>query len=166
MGAKNLFRMYRHFVAIYVKGKMAYHGALVFELVANTILIGVYFAGFMVIFHNFDGIAGWSRDEVLFMFTTSWLPYSLSGFFFWRPMKDMGKEAASLYQQLVQVRQKLSQLESQTEQLRTLYHQAGKAERKSLQTEIVQAESELKALYATEKRLEKQTRQAEIKVIN
>ena len=76
------------------------------------------------------------------------------------------KEAASLYQQLVQVRQKLSQLESQTEQLRTLYHQAGKAERKSLQTEIVQAESELKALYATEKRLEKQTRQAEIKVIN
>ena len=76
------------------------------------------------------------------------------------------KEAASLYQQLVQVRQKLSQLESQTEQLRTLYHQAGKAERKSLQTEIVQAEGELKALYATEKRLEKQTRQAEIKVIN
>ena len=76
------------------------------------------------------------------------------------------KEAASLYQQLVQVRQKLGQLESQTEQLRTLYHQAGKAERKSLQTEIVQAESELKALYATEKRLEKQTRQAEIKVIN
>ena len=76
------------------------------------------------------------------------------------------KEAASLYQQLVQVRQKLGQLESQTEQLRTLYHQAGKAERKSLQTEIVQAEGELKALYATEKRLEKQTRQAEIKVIN
>ena len=76
------------------------------------------------------------------------------------------KEAASLYQQLVQVRQKLSQLESQTEQLRTLYHQAGKAERKSLQTEIMEAEGELKALYATEKRLEKQTRQAEIKVIN
>ena len=76
------------------------------------------------------------------------------------------KEAASLYQQLVQMRQKLSQLESQTEQLRTLYHQAGKAERKSLQTEIMEAEGELKALYATEKRLEKQTRQAEIKVIN
>ena len=76
------------------------------------------------------------------------------------------KEAASLYQQLVQVRQKLSQLESQTEQLRTLYHQAGKAERKSLQTEIMEAEGELKALYTTEKRLEKQTRQAEIKVIN
>ena len=76
------------------------------------------------------------------------------------------KEAASLYQQLVQVRQKLSQLESQTEQLRTLYHQAGKAERKSLQTEIMEAEGEQKALYATEKRLEKQTRQAEIKVIN
>ena len=91
MGAMNLFRMYRHFVAIYVKGKMAYHFSLVFEMVANTILIGVYFAGFVVIFSNFDGVAGWSRDQILFMFTTSWLSYSLSCFFFWRPMKDMGQ---------------------------------------------------------------------------
>ena len=91
MSAKNLFKMYKHFVAIYVKGKMAYHCALLFEMVANIILIGVYIAGFMVIFHNFDGIAGWSRDEVLFMFTTSWLTYSLSCFLFWKPMKQMGE---------------------------------------------------------------------------
>ena len=58
MSAKNLFKMYKHFVAIYVKSKMAYHCALLFEMAANIILIGVYFAGFMVIFHNFDGIAG------------------------------------------------------------------------------------------------------------
>ena len=87
----NLFKIYRHFVAIYVKGKMAYHGALLFELIANTILIGVYFAGFMVIFHNFGSIAGWSKYEVLFMFTTSWVSYSFSCFFFWSPMKDMGE---------------------------------------------------------------------------
>lgn len=86
-----LFNMYRHFVAIYVKSKMAYHCALLFEMAANIILIGVYFAGFMVIFRNFDGIAGWSRDEVLFMFTTSWLTYSLSCFFFWKPMREMGE---------------------------------------------------------------------------
>lgn len=86
-----LARMYRHFVVIYVKGKMAYHGALLFELIANTILIGVYFAGFMVIFHNFGSIAGWSKYEVLFMFTTSWVSYSFSCFFFWSPMKDMGE---------------------------------------------------------------------------
>ena len=49
MSAKNLFKMYKHFVAIYVKGKMAYHCALLFEMVANIILIGVYIAGFMVI---------------------------------------------------------------------------------------------------------------------
>ncbi len=86
-----LLRMYRHFVVIYMKGKLAYHFSLVFELIANTIQIGVYFAGFMVIFHNFDTIAGWTRNEVLFMFTTSWLTYSLSCFFFWSPMKDMGE---------------------------------------------------------------------------
>ncbi len=87
----NLIKMYKHFVVIYMKGKLAYHFALVFELIANTIQIGVYFAGFMVIFHNFESIAGWSEYEVLFMFTTSWLAYSFSCFFFWSPMKDMGE---------------------------------------------------------------------------
>lgn len=86
-----LLNMYRHFVVIYMKGKLAYHFSLVFELIANTIQIGVYFAGFLVIFHNFDSIAGWYPDEVLFMFTTSWLAYSISCFFFWSPMKDMGQ---------------------------------------------------------------------------
>ena len=86
-----LLKMYRHFVIIYMKGKLAYHFSLVFELIANTIQIGVYFAGFMVIFHNFGNIAGWTPNEVLFMFTTSWLTYSLSCFFFWSPIKDMGQ---------------------------------------------------------------------------
>ncbi|MCR5671489.1 MAG: ABC-2 family transporter protein [Butyrivibrio sp.] len=86
-----LLKMYRHFVIIYMKGKLAYHFSLIFELIANTIQIGVYFAGFMVVFHNFGNIAGWTRNEVLFMFTTSWLTYSLSCFFFWSPMKDMGE---------------------------------------------------------------------------
>ena len=86
-----LLKMYRHFVLIYMMGKLAYHFSLVFELIANTIQIGVYFAGFMVIFHNFETIAGWTQNEVLFMFTTSWLTYSLSCFFFWSPMKDMGE---------------------------------------------------------------------------
>lgn len=87
----NLLKMYKHFVIIYMKGKLAYHFALIFELIANTIQIGIYFAGFMVIFHNFDTIAGWNCYEVLFMFTTSWLAYSFSCFFFWSPMKDMGE---------------------------------------------------------------------------
>ena len=75
------FRMYRRFVIIYIKGKLAYHLSLLFELIANTILIGVYFVGFNVIFHNFNSVAGWNKYEVLFMFTTSWLSYSFSCFF-------------------------------------------------------------------------------------
>lgn len=65
------FRMYRRFIIIYMKGKMEYHFSLLFELIANSILIGVYFAGFYVIFHNFKNIAGWSQYEVFFLFTTS-----------------------------------------------------------------------------------------------
>lgn len=85
------FRMYRRFIIIYMKGKMEYHFSLLFELIANSILIGVYFAGFYVIFHNFRNIAGWNQYEVLFLFTTSWLSYSFSCFLFWSPMKDIGE---------------------------------------------------------------------------
>ncbi|MBR1816092.1 MAG: ABC-2 family transporter protein [Lachnospiraceae bacterium] len=91
----NYFKIYKRFVIIYMKGKLEYHLSLLFELFANTILIGVYFAGFLVIFHNFDNIAGWNKYEVLFMFTTSWLSYSFSCFFFWSPMKDMGEQIRS-----------------------------------------------------------------------
>lgn len=84
-------KLYLRFVLVYMKGKLEYHFALALELFANTILIGIYFAGFQIIYYNFDSIAGWNKNEVLFMFTTSWLAYSFSCFFFWSPMKDMGE---------------------------------------------------------------------------
>ena len=87
----NYFKMYGRFIIIYMKGKMEYHFSLLFELLANSILIGVYFAGFYVIFYNFDNIAGWNKYEVLFLFTTGWLSYSFSCFFFWSPMRDIGQ---------------------------------------------------------------------------
>ena len=73
----NYIRIYFRFVIIYMKGKLEYHFSLLLELIANTILIGVYFAGFHVIFYNFNSIAGWNKYEVLFMFTTSWLSYTI-----------------------------------------------------------------------------------------
>ena len=48
----NYIRIYFRFVIIYMKGKLEYHFSLLLELIANTILIGVYFAGFYVIFYN------------------------------------------------------------------------------------------------------------------
>ena len=83
--------IYRRFVITYLKGKLEYNLSLVFELIANTILIGVFFSGFFVIFYNFREIGGWSKYETLFMMTSSWLTYSVSCFFFWSPMKDMGE---------------------------------------------------------------------------
>lgn len=87
----NYIRIYLRFVIIYMKGKLEYHFSLLLELIANTILIGIYFAGFNVIFYNFNNIVGWNKYEVLFMFTTSWLSYSFSCFFFWSPMRDIGE---------------------------------------------------------------------------
>ena len=87
----NYINIYRRFVITYMKGKLEYNLSLVFELIANTILIGVFFSGFFVIFYNFRQIAGWNKYETLFMMTTSWLSYSFSCFFFWSPMKDMGE---------------------------------------------------------------------------
>lgn len=84
-------KLYRRFVIVYTKGKWEYHFALLLELIANTILIGIYFAGFWVVFNNFETIAGWNKYEVLFLFTTSWLAYSFSCFFFWGPMRDIGE---------------------------------------------------------------------------
>ena len=83
----NYIRIYFRFVIIYMKGKLEYHFSLLLELIANTILIGVYFAGFYVIFYNFNSIAGWNKYEVLFMFTTSWLRSE---------ERRVGKECASM----------------------------------------------------------------------
>lgn len=87
----NYISVYRRFVITYMKGKLEYNMSLAFELIANTILISVFFSGFFVIFYNFDSIGGWNRYETLFMMTSSWLTYSVSCFFFWSPMKDMGE---------------------------------------------------------------------------
>ena len=87
----NYINIYRRFVITYIKGKLEYNLSLVFELIANTILIGVFFSGFFVIFYNFSEIGSWNQNETLFMMTTSWLSYSFSCFFFWSPMKDMGE---------------------------------------------------------------------------
>lgn len=87
----NYFRIYLRFAIIYMKSKLEYHFSLLSELIANTILIGVYFSGFLVIFNNFNSIAAWNKYEILFMFTTSWLSYSFSCFLFWSPMRDIGE---------------------------------------------------------------------------
>ena len=67
----NYIRVYRRFIITYMKGKLEYNLSLAFELIANTILIGVFFSGFFVIFYNFETIDGWNRYETLFMMTGS-----------------------------------------------------------------------------------------------
>ena len=76
------------------------------------------------------------------------------------------REAAVLYKQLIEARQQLCLLNEQLEKSRSLYPPAAGAEKKSLQREILQAEAEVIKLHSHIQTLEKETRKAEIKVIN
>ena len=76
------------------------------------------------------------------------------------------REAAVLYKQLIEARQQLCLLNEQLEKSRSFYPQAAGAEKKSLQREILQAEAEVTKLHSHIQYLEKETRNAEIKVIN
>lgn len=76
------------------------------------------------------------------------------------------REAAVLYKQLIEARQELLALNEQLEKSRSFYPQAAGAEKKTLQREILQAEVEVTKLYSRIGTLEKEARNAEIKVIN
>ncbi|MBR1504068.1 MAG: hypothetical protein IJ618_09340 [Prevotella sp.] len=76
------------------------------------------------------------------------------------------QDAAGLYSQLVSARHQLATLNSQMDKLRILYQNAAKADRKSLNSEILQGEADILKLNNHIKSLEKQARNAELKVIN
>ena len=76
------------------------------------------------------------------------------------------REAAVLYKQLIEARQQLCLLNEQLEKSRSFYSQAAGAEKKTLQREMLQAEAEVIKLHSHIQSLEKETRNAEIKVIN
>ena len=76
------------------------------------------------------------------------------------------REAAVLYKQLIEARQQLCLLNEQLEKSRSFYPQAAGAEKKTLQREMLQAEAEVIKLYSRIGTLEKEARNAEIKVIN
>ena len=75
------------------------------------------------------------------------------------------REAAVLYKQLIEARQQLSALNGQLEKSRNYYSKATGAEKQALSREILQAEQEVVQLYSRIEALEKETRNAEIKII-
>ena len=75
------------------------------------------------------------------------------------------REAAVLYKQLIETRLQLLALNEQLEKSRNYYHKATGAEKKALNREILQKEEEVLQLYSRIEALEKETRNAEIKII-
>lgn len=75
-------------------------------------------------------------------------------------------EAATLYGQLIRVRQQLAELNSQMEKSRDYYHKANPSDRQTLRQDILNGEVETTRLYNTIRDLEKQIRQKENSFIN
>ena len=75
------------------------------------------------------------------------------------------REAAVLYKQLIETRQQLCSLNGQLEKSRSYYSTATGAEKQSLRREILRAETEVIQLNSQIQTLEKETRNAEIKII-
>ena len=72
-------------------------------------------------------------------------------------------EAKSLYQSLLKEQNSLDIVNSRLEQLRHKYHMANANERRQMKSEILKLEEDAIKLYANVKRLDKATRNAEIK---
>ena len=72
-------------------------------------------------------------------------------------------EAKSLYQSLLKEQNSLDIVNSRLEQLRQKYHMANANERRQMKSEILKLEEDAIKLYANVKRLDKATRNAEIK---
>ena len=75
------------------------------------------------------------------------------------------REAAVLYKQLIEARQQLCSLNKQLEKSRSYYPKATGTEKKTLSREILQTEKEVIQLNSRIQTLEKETRNAEIKII-
>ena len=75
------------------------------------------------------------------------------------------REAAVLYKQLIEARQQLYSINRQLEKSRSYYPKATGTEKKALRREILQAEKEVIQLNSLIRTLEKETRNAEIKII-
>lgn len=84
-------KLYSQYVKTFLKSKMEYRFGFAVELFANFVLVIVYYAGIRILFDNFSGIGGWSYYQVLFLFSISWVSYSIAGFLLWQPMLDMGR---------------------------------------------------------------------------
>lgn len=85
-----VLRLYSKFVTVFMKSKLEYRLGFCVEILANFVMLLAYYLGIWVMFQNFDNIAGWNYQETLLLFNMNWLCYSISGFFLWAPMLNMG----------------------------------------------------------------------------
>ena len=86
-----LISVYFKYCLIQFKTLLEYKFAFYAQLLANAVWCFVTFAGIWIIMDRFGSIAGWSKYEVLFLYSINIFSHGLSGMFIWGPMVNLGR---------------------------------------------------------------------------
>lgn len=70
--------LYRHLVAAQLRSAMQYRASFLAELVGNLLVTGLDFALVAILLLRFNAIGGWTMAEVLFLYGTSAVSFSLA----------------------------------------------------------------------------------------
>ncbi|BBI31690.1 ABC transporter permease [Cohnella abietis] len=83
-------RLYTRFIIVYLKTKIEYdHFFVVMDFVLNTISPIMNVALLWLMLHRFNNIAGWSFDQLLFLYSLSHLAYMICAMFIWNPTREL-----------------------------------------------------------------------------
>lgn len=76
------FRMFSQYLAQYMKIRLQYRTDLVIEFLSDLLFQGINLIFILVVFGHTQLLAGWSRDEIIFIYGFFLVPYALFSAFF------------------------------------------------------------------------------------
>ena len=65
---RDTLRLYRHYLALSVRGQMQYRTSFVLQAFGQFFAVGIEFAGILALFHRFGTLRGWTLAEVSLLY--------------------------------------------------------------------------------------------------
>jgi ABC-2 type transport system permease protein len=89
------FLLYAQFIKISFRGSMAHRSQYWAGIIAQWLSYGTSIAVLFIMVNNFDVLAGWTADQMVFMYSFDLLSYSLCAFFFFGPSVNLAAKIRS-----------------------------------------------------------------------
>ncbi len=90
-----LFSTWISFIVFKYKMVMEYKGAFWAATVSQVLWYGVDFLLIWVVVSRFKNLAGWSADEIIFLYSIQLITYAIAGTFFFNSCTSLGKRIQS-----------------------------------------------------------------------